>query len=88
MYAPDLQHYFKPATQVRCNLEGGCGVFYGMDTSRKNPHKDPPEPPDFYMEDGRVVFTAHFLRKRGYCCKSGCRHCPYGFRKPNDPKKP
>jgi hypothetical protein len=19
--------------------------------------------------------------KRGYCCKSGCRHCPYGFDK-------
>ncbi|MDP5027596.1 MAG: DUF5522 domain-containing protein, partial [Flavobacterium sp.] len=18
---------------------------------------------------------------RGYCCKSGCRHCPYGFDK-------
>jgi hypothetical protein len=23
------------------------------------------------------VFTAEFLRKRGYCCESGCRHCPY-----------
>ncbi|MHB2008182.1 MAG: DUF5522 domain-containing protein, partial [Acidobacteriaceae bacterium] len=20
-------------------------------------------------------------RKRGYCCQSGCRHCPYGFLK-------
>ncbi len=24
-----------------------------------------------------MVFTAHFLLKRGYCCNSGCRHCPY-----------
>jgi hypothetical protein len=23
------------------------------------------------------VFTEHFLRQRGYCCGSGCRHCPY-----------
>jgi len=32
---------------------------------------------DYYKENGRVVFTAHFLRKRGYCCSNGCRHCPY-----------
>jgi hypothetical protein len=34
---------------------------------------------DFYLENGKYVFTAHFLLKRGYCCESGCRHCPYGF---------
>jgi hypothetical protein len=32
---------------------------------------------DYYVEDGLLVFTAAFLRKRGYCCESGCRHCPY-----------
>ena len=32
---------------------------------------------DYYKENGRVVFTAHFLRKRGYCCGNVCRHCPY-----------
>jgi len=26
---------------------------------------------------GYDVFTANFLRQRGYCCGSGCRHCPY-----------
>lgn len=26
---------------------------------------------------GRSVFTAAFLAARGYCCESGCRHCPY-----------
>jgi hypothetical protein len=26
---------------------------------------------------GLSVFTADFLRARGYCCESGCRHCPY-----------
>ncbi|MBW7875654.1 MAG: hypothetical protein H3C47_06690 [Candidatus Cloacimonetes bacterium] len=32
---------------------------------------------DYYIEKGNWVFTAHYLQKRGYCCKSGCRHCPY-----------
>jgi len=26
---------------------------------------------------GLSVFTAEFLASRGYCCDSGCRHCPY-----------
>jgi hypothetical protein len=26
---------------------------------------------------GFSVFTAEFLESRGYCCESGCRHCPY-----------
>ena len=26
---------------------------------------------------GYEVFTADFLRRRGYCCGNGCRHCPY-----------
>jgi hypothetical protein len=36
------------------------------------------EDEDFYMERGCLVFTANYHRKRGYCCGSGCRHCPYG----------
>ena len=32
---------------------------------------------DYYMEGGLMVLTADFLRKRGYCCGNGCRHCPY-----------
>ncbi len=36
---------------------------------------------DYYIENGLYVFTEHYLRKRGYCCKSGCRHCPYGYKK-------
>jgi Family of unknown function (DUF5522) len=26
---------------------------------------------------GLSVFTAAFLADRGYCCDSGCRHCPF-----------
>lgn len=36
-----------------------------------------PRPPDFYVENGRVVFTAAHHLARGFCCGSGCRHCPY-----------
>ena len=32
---------------------------------------------DYYLENGLLVFTSAFLRGRGYCCESGCRHCPY-----------
>ena len=34
---------------------------------------------DYYLENGLFVFTATFLLKRGYCCESGCRHCPYDY---------
>ncbi|WP_343049802.1 DUF5522 domain-containing protein [Rufibacter quisquiliarum] len=46
----------------------------------------PLEPGDFYYNaEGLMVFTAQYHLRRGYCCQSGCTHCPYGFRK--DPKK-
>lgn len=32
---------------------------------------------DFYWEGAAMVFTAWFHLKRGHCCGSGCRHCPY-----------
>jgi hypothetical protein len=28
-------------------------------------------------DTGLTVFTAAFLAERGYCCESGCRHCPF-----------
>jgi hypothetical protein len=40
------------------------------------------EPEDFYYSpEGYLVFTEKYHLKRGYCCKSGCKHCPYGFDK-------
>jgi hypothetical protein len=35
------------------------------------------QPEDFYMDGPYLVFTAVYHLKRGYCCNSGCRHCPY-----------
>jgi Family of unknown function (DUF5522) len=32
---------------------------------------------DFYWEGAALVFTARYHLRRGYCCESGCRHCPY-----------
>ncbi|HAD11547.1 MAG TPA: hypothetical protein DCF33_03815 [Saprospirales bacterium] len=36
---------------------------------------------DYYIEKGYWVLTEHFLLKRGQCCGSGCRHCPYRKKK-------
>jgi hypothetical protein len=37
---------------------------------------------DYYLsEEGYIVFTEKYHLKRGYCCKSGCKHCPYGYEK-------
>ncbi|MCB9202252.1 MAG: hypothetical protein H6604_04290 [Flavobacteriales bacterium] len=42
----------------------------------------PLESEDFYFsEQGFKVFTEKYHLKRGYCCKSGCKHCPYGYNK-------
>ncbi len=35
------------------------------------------EPADFYMDGPCLVFTERYHLKRGYCCNSDCRHCPY-----------
>jgi iron complex transport system substrate-binding protein len=35
------------------------------------------ESKDYYLENGAMVFTSDYLSRRGYCCGSGCRHCPY-----------
>ncbi|MGA9242002.1 MAG: DUF5522 domain-containing protein [Silvibacterium sp.] len=32
---------------------------------------------DYYMDGPYLVFTEAYHRKRGYCCQSGCRHCPW-----------
>jgi hypothetical protein len=34
-------------------------------------------PEDYYFDGPYMVFTAAYHLKRGYCCGSGCRHCPW-----------
>jgi len=35
----------------------------------------------YYSPEGFIVFTEKYHLKRGHCCKSGCKHCPYGYDK-------
>jgi len=38
---------------------------------------EPLRPEDFYMDGPYLVFTEAYHLRRGYCCNSDCRHCPY-----------
>jgi hypothetical protein len=55
---------------------GGSRENEGMDA---NPPEGFPalEAEDYYFEGPKLVFTAAYHLKRGSCCGSGCRHCPY-----------
>jgi|TARA_R110002167_G_scaffold136327_6_gene323048 hypothetical protein len=35
------------------------------------------QPKDSYLENGNVVMTEDFHKRRGSCCGNNCRHCPY-----------
>ena len=35
----------------------------------------------YYTPEGYKCFTEKYHLKKGFCCKNGCRHCPYGFDK-------
>jgi hypothetical protein len=35
------------------------------------------QPGDSYWDGPHLVFTRQYHLRRGYCCGSGCRHCPY-----------
>ena len=35
-------------------------------------------PEDYYIEDEKIVLTADYLLRRGFCCGNLCRNCPYG----------
>ncbi len=44
-----------------------------------------PKPDEYYInEKGYRVFLEKYHLRRGYCCKSGCKHCPYGYDKNTD----
>jgi len=35
------------------------------------------QPEDFYWENGKIVLTEIYHKKRGNCCGCGCKECPY-----------
>ncbi len=57
----------KPEEEVQCLTPAP-----GETTAR-----EPLRPGDSYMEGPYLVFTAAYHLRRGYCCNSDCRHCPY-----------
>jgi hypothetical protein len=32
---------------------------------------------DYYWDGPFMIFTRQYHLRRGHCCGSGCRHCPY-----------
>ncbi len=58
------------------------------------PPAEAPQPPpaltpeDYYFEGPYLVFTAAYHLKRGTCCGSGCRHCPYNRAKQDSTTMP
>ncbi|HEY6975395.1 MAG TPA: DUF5522 domain-containing protein [Chitinophagaceae bacterium] len=43
---------------------------------------------DFYFnENGLMVLTESYLKERGYCCGSGCLHCPYNYQAVPEPRR-
>jgi hypothetical protein len=59
-----------------------------MDSNPPDAPRPALEPEDFYFDGPNLVFTAAYHLKRGSCCKSGCRHCPYGFTLAGAPAAP
>lgn len=68
--------YLETTTIIKCKVAN----FVAM--NNQNPENKLIEGEDFYYTpEGYKCFTEKYHLKRGYCCKSGCRHCPYGFDK-------
>lgn len=68
----------------------GFSSKYGLiavSKTEKNGSKIQTEEDDYYLENGLLVFTASYHLKRGYCCKSDCRHCPYTETGPKEEKE-
>lgn len=63
-----------------CLAEMDARVTYAQEHTFPKP-EDLIEGLHYYLENGFWVFTEQYHILRGHCCKSGCRHCAYGFKK-------
>lgn len=68
--------YLKTNTIISCKVP----KFVAMNNDI-NPNNLKEGEDFYYTPEGYKCFTEKYHLKRGYCCKSGCRHCPYGFDK-------
>ena len=46
-----------------------------------------PDKDYIHLPDGRIAFTAAYHLKRGYCCASGCRYCPFDYARVSEPRR-
>jgi len=70
--------------QVTLNKQIPAEVYLERSRKAGNIMKEfiPIEDGDYYLTpEGYRCFTEQYHLKRGYCCESNCRHCPYGFNK-------
>lgn len=44
-----------------------------------------PREGEYYFDGPYMVFTAAYHLRRGSCCQSGCRHCPWEFKRASQP---
>ena len=51
------------------------------------PEPEQPEPDYHILPDGRLVFTATYLLRRGRCCGSGCLNCPFSYINVSSPRR-
>lgn len=64
----------KPVDGQDCLCPGCLSAAAAQPASARSPLT---EGEDYYLEGAAIVFTAAYHLRRGYCCRSGCRHCPY-----------
>jgi hypothetical protein len=76
----EVQRQLAETHPVRACLCRECLVRFSKSSTVRaaSPESKPIEGEDYYLDEfGRMVFTAAYHLKRGQCCDSGCRHCPY-----------
>ena len=54
-----------------------CPACAGCSPTSQRPLPETEEPDTYFTEEGLMVFTRAYHLRRGYCCGSGCRHCPF-----------
>lgn len=40
-------------------------------------NQDYKEGEDYYLINGRIIFSEKYLKQRGECCGNNCEFCPY-----------
>ena len=70
-----LAQIIHPELFAQSGIPDRSSAFQRIDAALLQGILDPSK--DYVVENGAMVFTASYLKRRGYCCDSGCRNCPY-----------